>query len=90
MKWDAREEEPCSLARAAIGVIGDPLEPSDPAGMLSAPRGGSRAFSPRSASPAHLLAERLTKKLVRQGVLRRIPLPGVAQTPRIYPHPKGP
>src|SRR5436305_13373758 len=70
MKWDELEEEPCSMART-IGVIGDRwtlliLREC----FLSTRR--FEGFQSALGITRHLLAERL-KKLVRQGVLRRIP-----------------
>src|SRR5688500_6735178 len=70
MKWDELEEEPCSLART-VAVIGDRWS-------LLIMRGGflrarrSECFQPALGIARHLLAER-PKKLVRVGVLRRIP-----------------
>ncbi|QOZ51482.1 helix-turn-helix domain-containing protein [Bradyrhizobium sp. CCBAU 53338] len=70
MKWDTLEEEPCSLART-IGVIGDRwtlliLRES----FLRKRR--FEQFQSALGITRHLLAERL-KKLVRNGVLRRVP-----------------
>ena len=70
MKWDALEEEPCSLARtvAVIGARWSLL-------ILRECFLRKRRFEAFQASlgiTRHLLAERL-KKLVRFGVLRRIP-----------------
>src|SRR6476661_2678283 len=57
MKWKELEEEPCSMART-IGVIGD--------------RWTLLILRECFLRTRRLLAERL-KKLVRQGILRRIP-----------------
>ena len=70
MKWDALEEEPCSLART-VAVIGDRWS------LLILRecflrRRRFEAFQSSLGITRHLLAERL-KKLVRFGVLRRIP-----------------
>jgi DNA-binding HxlR family transcriptional regulator len=70
MKWEALEEEPCSLART-IGVIGDRWT------VLILRECFLRTlrfegFQSALGITRHLLAERL-KKLFRQGVLRRIP-----------------
>jgi DNA-binding HxlR family transcriptional regulator len=70
MKWDALEEEPCSLART-VAVIGDRwslliLRES----FLRVRR--FEAFQSSLGITRHLLAERL-KKMVRLGVLRRVP-----------------
>jgi hypothetical protein len=62
MKWNTLEEEPCSLARP-VAVIGKSLEPADPARML---------FAQAAVRGFRVPADRL-KKLVRFGVLRRIP-----------------
>jgi DNA-binding HxlR family transcriptional regulator len=70
MKWDALQEEPCSLSRT-IGVIGDRwtiliLRES----FLRTRR--FEGFQSALGITRHLLSERL-KKLVRNGVLCRIP-----------------
>src|SRR5437763_14805939 len=70
MKWDALEEEPCSLART-VAVICDRWS------LLILRecflrRRRFEAFQSALGLTRHLLAERL-KKLVRPGVLRRIP-----------------
>jgi DNA-binding HxlR family transcriptional regulator len=70
MKWEALEEEPCSLART-VAVIGDRwslmiLRES----FLRTRR--FDAFENSLGVTRHVLADRL-KKLVRFGVLRRIP-----------------
>ncbi|MGY3075754.1 DNA-binding HxlR family transcriptional regulator [Bradyrhizobium sp. LM6.10] len=70
MKWGELEEEPCSMART-IGVIGDRWTLM----ILRECFLRTRRFEGFQSSlgiTRHLLAERL-KKLVRQGVLRRIP-----------------
>jgi DNA-binding HxlR family transcriptional regulator len=70
MKWDALEEEPCSLART-IGVIGDRWTLL----ILRECFLRKRRFEQFQSSlgiTRSLLTERL-KKLVRNGVLRRIP-----------------
>ena len=70
MKWDALEEEPCSLART-VAVIGDRWSLL----ILRECFLRIRRFDEFQASlgiTRHLLADRL-KKLVRFGVLRRIP-----------------
>ena len=77
MKWDALEEEPCSLART-VAVIGDRWRPVDLRECFLRKR-RFEAFDPRSAITRHLLAERL-KKLVRLGVLSSDPLPGISQS----------
>ena len=71
MKWDALEEEPCSLART-LGVIGDRWTPPDLRECFLRTR-RFEGFQSALGITRHLLAERL-KKLVRQGVLRRIPI----------------
>ena len=70
MKWDALEEEPCSLART-IGVIGDRWTLMILRECFLRTR-RFEGFQTALGITRHLLAERL-KKLVRQGVLRRIP-----------------
>jgi DNA-binding HxlR family transcriptional regulator len=70
MKWDALEEEPCSLART-IGVIGDRWTLLILRECFLRTR-RFEGFQSALRITRHLLAERL-KKLVRQGVLRRIP-----------------
>src|SRR6266851_2011165 len=70
MKWDALEEEPCSLART-IGVIGDRWSLLILRECFLRTR-RFEGFQSALGITRHLLAERL-KKLVRQGVLRRIP-----------------
>src|ERR1700739_2589213 len=70
MKWDALEDEPCSLART-VAVIGDRWS------LLILRECFLRArrfdeFQTSLGITRHLLADRL-KKLVRFGVLRRIP-----------------
>jgi len=70
MKWDALEEEPCSLART-IGVIGDRWTLLILRECFLRTR-RFEGFQSALGITRHLLAERL-KKLVRQGVLRRIP-----------------
>ena len=70
MKWDALEDEPCSVART-VAVIGDRWSLL----VLRESFLRVRRFDEFQASlgiTRHLLAERL-KKLVRFGVLRRIP-----------------
>ncbi|WP_458756398.1 winged helix-turn-helix transcriptional regulator [Afipia sp. TerB] len=70
MKWDALEEEPCSLART-VAVIGDRWSLL----ILRECFLRVRRFEEFQSSlgiTRHLLAERL-KKLVRLGVLRRVP-----------------
>jgi len=70
MKWDALEEEPCSLART-VAVIGDRWTLL----ILRECFLRVRRFDQFEASlgiTRHLLADRL-KKLVRFGVLRRAP-----------------
>ena len=70
MKWDELEEEPCSLART-VAVIGDRWSLL----ILRECFLRVRRFDEFQASlgvTRHLLADRL-KKLVRFGVLRRIP-----------------
>ncbi len=87
MKWDELEEEPCSMART-IGVIGDRWTLLILRECFLRTR-RFEGFQSALGITRHLLAERL-KKLVRQGVLRRIPYRGLAETPRVYPDPKGP
>jgi DNA-binding HxlR family transcriptional regulator len=70
MKWDALEEEPCSLART-VAVIGDRWSLL----ILRECYLRIRRFEEFQSSlgiTRHLLAERL-KKLVGYGVLRRVP-----------------
>ena len=70
MKWDALEDEPCSVART-VAVIGDRWTLL----ILRECFLRIRRFDQFQASlgiTRHLLADRL-KKLVRFGVLRRIP-----------------
>ena len=70
MKWDALEEEPCSLART-VAVIGDRSSLL----ILRECYLRIRRFEEFQSSlgiTRHLLAERL-KKLVGYGVLRRVP-----------------
>jgi DNA-binding HxlR family transcriptional regulator len=61
MKWDTLEEEPCSLARTVLILRECFLR-----------KRRFEAFEESLGITRHLLAERL-KKLVRFGVLRRIP-----------------
>jgi DNA-binding HxlR family transcriptional regulator len=68
MKWDALEEEPCSLART-IGVIGDRWTLLILRERFLRTR-RFEGFQTALGITRHLLAER---KLVRQGVLGRIP-----------------
>src|SRR2546430_14139699 len=70
MRWDALEEEPCSMARS-IGVIGDRWTLLILRECFLRTR-RFEAFQSALGITRHLLAERL-KKLVRMGVLRRIP-----------------
>ena len=70
MKWDSLEEEPCSLART-VGVIGDRWTLLVARECLLRTR-RFEAFQSALGITRHLLADRL-KKLVRMGVLRRIP-----------------
>lgn len=70
MKWDTLEEEPCSLARS-IGVIGDRWTLLILRECFLRTR-RFEGFQSALGITRHLLAERL-KKLVRMGVLRRIP-----------------
>ena len=70
MKWDELEEEPCSMART-IGVIGDRWTLLILRECFLRTR-RFEGFQSALGITRHLLAERL-KKLVRQGVLRRIP-----------------
>ena len=70
MKWDALEEEPCSLART-IGVIGDRWSLLILRECFLRTR-RFEGFEFALGITRHLLSERL-KKLVRQGVLRRVP-----------------
>ena len=70
MKWDELEQEPCSMART-IGVIGDRWTLLILRECFLRTR-RFEGFQSALGITRHLLAERL-KKLVRQGVLRRIP-----------------
>ena len=70
MKWDSLEEEPCSLART-IGVIGDRWTLLILRECFLRTR-RFEGFQSALGITRHLLAERL-KKLVRTGVLRRLP-----------------
>jgi DNA-binding HxlR family transcriptional regulator len=70
MKWDELEEEPCSMART-IGVIGDRWTLLILRECFLRTR-RFEGFQSALGITRHLLAERL-KKLVRLGVLRRIP-----------------
>ena len=70
MKWDALEEERCSLART-VAVIGDRWSLLILRECFLRKR-RFEAFQASLGITRHLLAERL-KKLVRFGVLRRIP-----------------
>src|SRR6187549_1391716 len=70
MKWDELEEEACSMART-IGVIGDRWTLMILRECFLRTR-RFEGFQSALGITRHLLAERL-KKLVRMGVLRRIP-----------------
>src|SRR5437870_12710013 len=70
MKWDELEEEPCSMART-IGVIGDRWTLLILRECFLRTR-RFEGFQSALGITRHLLAERL-QKLVRTGVLRRIP-----------------
>jgi DNA-binding HxlR family transcriptional regulator len=70
MKWDTLEEEPCSVART-IAVIGDRWSLLILRECFLRTR-RFEAFQSALGITRHLLAERL-KKLVRFGVLRRVP-----------------
>src|ERR1700744_1623564 len=70
MKWDELEEEPCSLART-VAVIGDRWSLLILRECFLRKR-RFEAFQSTLGITRHLLAERL-KKLVRTGILRRIP-----------------
>jgi DNA-binding HxlR family transcriptional regulator len=70
MKWDELEEEPCSLART-VAVIGDRWSLLILRECFLRTR-RFEGFQSALGITRHLLAERL-KKLVRYGVLRRIP-----------------
>jgi DNA-binding HxlR family transcriptional regulator len=70
MKWDTLEEEPCSLART-VAVIGDRWSLLILRDCFLRHR-RFEAFQTSLGITRHLLAERL-KKLVRFGVLRRVP-----------------
>src|SRR6202795_802276 len=78
MKWDALEEEPCSLART-VAVIGDRWSLMVLRECFLKRR-RFEAFQSSLGITRHLLAERL-KKLVQYGVLRRIPYQA---TPKRY------
>ena len=71
MKWDELEQEPCSMARTIGGVIGDRWTLLILRECFLRTR-RFEGFQSALGITRHLLAERL-KKLVRQGVLRRIP-----------------
>ena len=70
MKWKELEEEPCSMART-IAVIGDRWTLLILRECFLRKR-RFEAFQSSLGITRHLLAERL-KKLVRQGILRRVP-----------------
>ena len=70
MKWDALEEEPCSVART-VAVIGDRWSLLILRECFLRKR-RFEAFQSSLGITRHLLAARL-KKLVQFGVLRRIP-----------------
>ena len=70
MKWDTLEEEPCSVART-VAVIGDRWTLLILRECFLRTR-RFEAFQAALGITRHLLAERL-KKLVRFGVLRRVP-----------------
>jgi DNA-binding HxlR family transcriptional regulator len=70
MKWDSLEEEPCSLART-VAVIGDRWTLMILRECFLRKRRFD-AFQTTLGITRHLLADRL-KKLVRFGVLRRVP-----------------
>jgi DNA-binding HxlR family transcriptional regulator len=70
MKWGALEEEPCSVART-VAVIGDRWTLLILRECFLRTR-RFEAFQAALGITRHLLAERL-KKLVRFGVLRRVP-----------------
>jgi DNA-binding HxlR family transcriptional regulator len=70
MKWKELEEEACSMART-IGVIGDRWTLLILRECFLRTR-RFEGFQSALGITRHLLAERL-KKLVRQGILRRIP-----------------
>src|ERR1700737_4097760 len=72
MKWDELEEEPCSLART-VAVIGARWSLLILRECFLRKR-RFEAFQSALGITRHLLAERL-KKLVRLGVLRRLPSP---------------
>ena len=78
MKWEALDEEPCSLART-VAVIGDRWTLL----ILRECFLRTRRFEGFQSSlqiTRHLLSERL-KKLVRFGILRRVPY---QDTPKRY------
>ncbi len=86
MRWDALEEEPCSLART-VAVIGDRWTLLILRECFLRTRRFD-AFQDALGITRHLLSERL-KKLVRHGVLRRVPY---QQAPKRYEYiltPKG-
>lgn len=70
MRWDALEQEPCSLART-IGVIGDRWTLLVLRECFLRTR-RFEEFQTTLGITRHVLAQRL-KKLVRMGVLRRVP-----------------
>ena len=70
MRWDTLEEEPCSVART-VGVIGDRWTLLILRECFLRTR-RFEGFQSALGITRHLLAERL-KKLVRTGILRRIP-----------------
>lgn len=69
MRWDALEEEPCSLART-VAVIGDRWSLLILRECFLRVR-RFEGFQSRLGITRHLLADRL-KKFVRYGVLRRV------------------
>lgn len=70
MKWDSLDEERCSVART-VSVIGDRWSLLILRDCFRRVRRFDE-FQARLGITRHLLAERL-KKLVRHGVLRRLP-----------------
>ena len=78
MKWDALEEESCSISRT-LAVIGDRWSLLILRDCFLRVR-RFEEFQSKLGITRHLLADRL-KKLVRFGVLRRAPLPDQPQAP---------
>lgn len=78
MKWDTLDEEPCSLSRA-VAVVGDRWTLLILRECFLRVR-RFEAFQSSLQITRHLLSERL-KKLVRFGILRRVPY---SEAPKRY------